>query len=173
MGLINQRRSVREFLKIPVEPEIIEHILRYAMRAPSAGNERPWEFWVVTDPEAKKTIASMSPYARPAERAPVVIVTCAVKSRAGLWEEGWWPQDMAACTENLLLGIVEHGLGGVWMGFYPCGDRCRALQTFLNLQEDVVPFSVVALGYPSIPVTERKAYERWEPERIHYISDCG
>ena len=48
---IFHRTSVRKFLDKPVEKEKIEKILRAAMAAPSAKNQQPWEFYVVTDKE--------------------------------------------------------------------------------------------------------------------------
>lgn len=51
MNSIFHRISVRKFLDKPVEQEKTEAILRAAMQAPSAGNQQPWEFYVVTDKE--------------------------------------------------------------------------------------------------------------------------
>ena len=51
MNEIFHRISVRKFEEREVEPEKIERILRAAMAAPSARNQQPWEFYVVTDRE--------------------------------------------------------------------------------------------------------------------------
>lgn len=58
MNEIFTRRSVRKFLPQPVEEEKIEKMLRAGMAAPSAGNQQPWEFYVVRD---KKNIAGFIP----------------------------------------------------------------------------------------------------------------
>lgn len=47
MNAIFHRTSVRQFQNKPVEEEKIEQILRAAMAAPSAGNQQPWEFYVI------------------------------------------------------------------------------------------------------------------------------
>ena len=49
MDSIFHRVSIRKFQDKPVEPEKIEKLLRAAMAAPSAGNQQPWEFYVVTN----------------------------------------------------------------------------------------------------------------------------
>jgi len=49
------RHSVRQYADKPVEEEKINTLLKAAMAAPTAGNQREWEFVVVTDPEVKKT----------------------------------------------------------------------------------------------------------------------
>ena len=48
MNSIFHRVSIRKFQDKPVEPEKIETLLRAAMAAPSARNQQPWEFYVVT-----------------------------------------------------------------------------------------------------------------------------
>jgi nitroreductase len=76
MNAIFQRISVRKYQPRPVEPEKIEKILRAAMAAPSAGNQQPWEFYVVRNPSVIQELAECSPYAGCAASAPVVIVPC-------------------------------------------------------------------------------------------------
>lgn len=45
---INERTSIRGFKKEPVSREIIEQLLDAARKAPSASNQQPWNFVVVT-----------------------------------------------------------------------------------------------------------------------------
>ena len=49
MNAIFTRSSVRSFGERKVEPEEVELLLKAAMAAPSACNQQPWEFVVVTD----------------------------------------------------------------------------------------------------------------------------
>ena len=49
MKSIYTRVSIRKYQDRPVEKEKTEAILRAAMQAPSAGNQQPWEFYVVTN----------------------------------------------------------------------------------------------------------------------------
>lgn len=117
------------------------------MVAPSANGRRPWEFLLVTEPRLCQEISEVSPYAKAAAYAPGLIVVLADLTRAGTGKH-WWVQDLAACTENILLQAVEEELGAVWLGIYPDEDRCRKLSVLLNLPAYVVPFSVVAVGVP-------------------------
>ena len=50
-SLIRGRRSVRKFLKEPVERGTVERLVEWATWAPSAGNRQDWHFTVVTSPE--------------------------------------------------------------------------------------------------------------------------
>ena len=63
------RVSVREFRDLPVDDALITRLLKAAMQAPSAGDQRPWEFWVVTDPKTKEALSLASPYAEAAAKA--------------------------------------------------------------------------------------------------------
>ena len=74
MDSIFHRVSIRKFQDKPVEPEKIEKLLRAAMAAPSAGNQQPWEFYVVTDKEKILELSKATPYSGCAAGAPVVIV---------------------------------------------------------------------------------------------------
>ena len=75
MDSIFHRVSIRKFQDKPVEPEKIEKLLRAAMAAPSAGNQQPWEFYVVTNRDLIQKLSATSPYAGCAKNAPVLIVS--------------------------------------------------------------------------------------------------
>ncbi len=64
MKEIFERVSIRKYQDKPVEKEKIEQILKAAMAAPSAGNQQPWEFYVVTDKEKIKALSECSPYSK-------------------------------------------------------------------------------------------------------------
>lgn len=111
MNAIFQRISVRKYQNRPVEPEKIDKILRAAMAAPSAGNQQPWEFYVVRNPATIQELSQCSPYAGCAANAPVVLVPCLKKE--GLRFPILGEIDLAIASENILLEITELGLGGV------------------------------------------------------------
>ncbi|MDR2738692.1 MAG: nitroreductase family protein [Treponema sp.] len=169
MSVIFQRRSVRSYLPQPVEDDKIERILRAGMEAPSAHNRRPWEFIVITGEEDRKAIADMSPYAKMVPQAAAAIAVCVNLDLGGGDATGdtWWVQDLAAATENILLQIVEEGLGGVWLGWYPDKDRVEAFSRRFGLPGNIVPFAVIALGYPDAKKPPEKK-ERFDPRRVHY-----
>jgi nitroreductase len=167
MSAIFERRSVRSFLSKPLEQDKVERILRAGFQAPSAHNRRPWEFIVISDAADLAAIAEMSPYAKILPQAAAAIVPCVNLGRgnAPSVEDTWWAQDLAAATQNILLQIVDEGLGGVWLGWYPDMARVRAFSERFELPPHVLPFSVIALGYPANP--PEKA-DRYAPAKVHY-----
>ena len=164
MNAIFTRTSVRSFENKPVETEKVEKMLRAAMAAPSAGDQRPWEFYVVEDREALAKLAACSPYAGCTKNAPMAFVACSRK-------QARFPEniqmDMSAAVENLLLEAVELGLGAVWLGIAPLEDRMTAVAKVLDLPESLDAFAVIPCGYPA--KTEPQE-DRFEEARVHYIS---
>jgi nitroreductase len=165
MDIIFKRRSVRAYLKKTIEPEKIEKLLRAAMQAPSAGNQRESEFLVVQDRAALKQLSEMSPYAKMIAEAPLAIVILGNTGRMKFSEN--WEQDLGAAAENLLLEAVDLGLGAVWLGVHPLPDRINAIREQFSLPENLRPFAVIAAGYPKDAGANCFA-DRWDENRVHY-----
>ena len=162
MESILARRSIRRYTKEPVTDAQATHLLRAAMAAPSAGNQQPWQFVVVRDPAVLDVIAGANPYGGMAREAPVAIVICGDMTRDD--RPGFWSQDCAAATQNLLLAAHVAGLGAVWCGTYPREERMGPIAAVLELPAHIVPFAVVPIGYPA----ERPApVDRYDSGRVH------
>ncbi len=164
MKEIFERVSIRKYADKPVEPEKIERILRAAMAAPSAGDQQPWEFYVVTDREMIEALAKVHRYSGCAKNASIVLVPC--YRTEGLWAPQYAQIDMAIATENLLLAITSEGLGGVWLGIAPEAERMERVEQVLGIPPTLHAFALVPLGYPAESRTQE---DRFDPERIHYL----
>ena len=166
MGVMNNiytRVSIRKYQDRPVEKEKIEAILRAAMQAPSAANQQPWEFYVVTNKEKLEALSKVHPYAGMTKNAPAAIVSvyrknCTLPAYAQI--------DLSIAMENLWLETDAQGLGGVWLGIAPQEDRMKAVEEVLDLPETVRAFAIFPFGYPS---EQRKQQDRFDESRIHYV----
>lgn len=163
MNAIYHRVSIRKYQDRPVEWEKTEAILRAAMQAPSAANQQPWEFYVVTDREKLKALSETSPYAKMTKDAPAAIVSayrrdCAIPAYAEI--------DMSIAMENLWLETDAQGLGGVWLGIAPLEERMRAVEEVLGIPEHLRAFAIFPYGYPA---EERQQQDRFDTSRIHYV----
>ncbi|WP_418991181.1 nitroreductase family protein [Alistipes sp.] len=164
LNAIASRTSIRSFEQRAVSADTVELLLRAAMAAPSARNRQPWAFVVVDDPKLLAQLADSLPYAKMAARAPLAVVVCGVLTESGgASNHGWWVQDAAAATENLLLAAHAIGLGAVWTGVYSYEDRVRALRNVLGLPRSVVPLNVIPLGYPAETPAPK---EKWDPAKV-------
>ena len=164
MNEIFSRVSIRKFEDIPVEQEKITQILKAAMQAPSAGNQQPWEFCVVTDKEKIQALSEISPYAACAANAPVVIVPC-YRTNGLRWDETVL-LDLSCATENLLLEAVSLGLGAVWLCAAPLQDRMTKAEAALGNPDGLRVFALVPVGYPA---ESRSQQDRFDESRIHYV----
>ncbi len=161
--LILTRRSIRKFTDQKVSQNQINEILQAAMYAPSARNEQPWHFIVVDDKAILAKIAIIHPYAQMLNEAPLALVVCADEKLEK--SSGYWSTDCAAATQNILLSAHALGLGSVWLGVYPREERMHDLSNLFLLPQNILPFSIVAIGYPN----EIKEHpQRFNTERIHY-----
>ena len=163
MQAIFSRASVRSFDGRKVETEKIEALMKAAMAAPSACNQQPWEFVVVTEPETLRRLSECSPYAGCLRQAPLGIAVC--MRTEGLRAPDYAQIDASAATENILLEAVHLGLGAVWLGIAPVPDRIEAVRQVLGAPETIQPFGLVACGYPDKPVVPAN---RYDSARVHY-----
>lgn len=160
---IYHRISVRKYQDRPVEKEKVMEILRAGMQAPSAANQQPWEFYVVTDRAKIKALSESGPYSGCAAGAHVVIVPVYRK-------DAKLPQfaeiDLSIAMENMWLMTDELGLGGVWLAVAPEKDRMEKVRAALDLPDDLVPFALFPVGYPA---EERPQENRFHEDRIHWV----
>ncbi len=163
MKSIFHRTSIREYLNKEIEQEKIDLLLRAAMAAPSAGNQQPWEFYVVKNHEILKQLSLCSPYAGCVEKAPIAIVSC-YRSNTSL--PMYAEIDLSACTENILLAADSMGLGAVWLGIAPLPERMDKVKEILNIENGIEAFAVIPVGYP---VKEAVQQNRYDQSRIHII----
>jgi len=159
---ILSRRSIRKFSGKTVNESAIETLLKAAMSAPSAHNQQPWEFVVITNRDILDSIPSYHPYSKMLLQAPAAIMVCG--RTEGLPEEGFWPQDCSAATQNILVAANSLGLGSVWLGIYPNQELVENSRKVCGIPSGITPFCFVALGYPA---EEKGPSKRFDPDRIH------
>ena len=143
----------RQFLDKEVTKEEIQSLMAAAMQAPSAMNEQPCHFIVITKKETKEKLMTVHPYASALKTAPLAILVVLDKSKD--LANGYLPQDGAAATENILLAAESLSLHGVWCGVYPVEERVQAISKLFGLSEQFIPFALICIGHaePHTPVS--------------------
>ena len=152
LDLARSRCSIRGYLDTPVEEEKIRYILEAAISAPSACNNQPWVFIVITDRHSRSRLEKV--YNRPwFLAAPVIIAGC--YDRSVSWRRGdgkdYGGIDTALALDHLTLAAAELGLGTCWVGAF----NVAAVRTVLMLPESIEPVAFIPLGYPD-PEKPRK-----------------
>lgn len=162
---IEERRSIRGFIKKEISREIIEDILDCGRLAPSAKNRQPWYFVITqdktknkiadmmveytkeNDPEIERTIlghkSSICPSANTIYQAPILVLIFKEKN------ENWLTGDnlsIGACVENMCLRATELGIGSLWLrDIIPIAND---IATMLK-HEDMELNCALVLGYAS------------------------
>jgi nitroreductase len=85
---------------------------------------------------------------------------CGNQEREKFRDKGYWQLDGAAAAENILVAAHAVGLGAVWTAIYPYPDRMAAVKKLLNLPEQVVPLTIIPIGYPAEQKPRRTALSR-------------
>jgi nitroreductase len=164
LDLIFNRRSIRKFQEREVERELLIQLLQAAMAAPSACNNQPWEFVVVTEKEKMDELRSRLIFGRYNAPAAIAVLgnpSLAIKALG----KDFWVQDCSAAVENLLIAAAGLGLGAVWLGVHPVSAIVKDMREVLQVPESVTPLAVIYVGYPAESKPPRTQYKE---ERVHW-----
>ena len=164
---IMNRRSIRKFTAKEINEADLHTILAAGMAGPSAVNTRDWSFIVVRNSDTLNAIAGEGP-SRPLHTATMAIIILADLDRAFPPLPDFWQIDCAIATQNMILAAHAIGIGSVYLGCYPIPERMKMIKEVFKLPDNVVPHSVIALGYPEDPSElESNNKNFFEEDRIH------
>ncbi|MCG8526216.1 MAG: nitroreductase family protein [Opitutales bacterium] len=160
---LSTRRSIRKYEEKPVSDDTLEKILKAAMDAPSAFDEQPWHFLVIREQERLKQIPQHHNHSDLVADAAAAILVCTDTTLHKMPE--FWIQDCSAASQNILTAAHDLNLGAVWIGVYPTEANVNSLRVHLELPDNIIPFALIALGYPDEPYPEK---ENYKSERVHH-----
>jgi nitroreductase len=156
--ILMRRRSIRNYTGQAVERAVIEEIIDCARLAPTAMNDQPWDFIVVTSEDGLRRIPPMIGHGEFIANAAFAVL---VLSRP----TSYAVEDCCAATENLLIAAEAHGLGGCWVAGTQQPYGPVVAQAF-GAPEDRSLIAIVSFGYPAEkPVMEKRALQdvlHWE-----------
>jgi len=146
--VLRNRRSIRSYTRQPVAREVIEEIVDCAHLAPTAMNEQPWDFVVVTGREQLEEIPRMLGHAEFVAAAAFAVLVFARGTAYAV-------EDCCAATENLLIAAYAHGLGSCWVAGHqqPYGPIVAGA---FGVPQDRQLVSIVSFGYPAETPQEEK-----------------
>lgn len=187
-GIVRRRRMIRRYADRPVAPEVIDALLAYALRAPSAGFTQAvsWvvltedsirRFWSVTSEGSTRWLAGMA-------TAPVLLLgwtdESAYRRRYAEPDKAWntpdqpwaapyWWVDAGMAAQSILLGATAHGLGACFFGLP--ADRIDAVRAEFGVPPEQFSVGVIAVGWAADnerPIGSPRRRARRDPaELIH------
>jgi nitroreductase len=152
----------------PVAPELIDKLLEYAIRAPSAGFSQGWAFLVLTSTADRgafwdATTGDGEPdgWLSRMRTAPALIIVHSNKQvyldRYAQADKGWtdrdeahwpvpyWDIDAGFASLMIMLGAVDEGLVSCFFGL-PV-EHVADYRAAFDVPDDFVPIGVLSLGY--------------------------
>lgn len=145
--LIRTRESVRNYdPDKPVPKEILEKILEAGRIAPSARNNQPWKFLVISSSDKLAEVKAC--YKRDwLKDAPHILVASGLRNQA--WNRSFdgynsIETDVAIAMTHIILAAENEGVAACWIAAY---DPVL-LNKALNPDENQQIFWITPLGYP-------------------------
>ena len=162
---IRLRRAVREYTQEPVSAPVLRDLISAASWAPSAMNEQPWHFTVVTDADLLDEISRRSKewmlkevaaMPRPGHfrdlladplfhifyHAPALIIVSVPGDRQ------WSTEDSALAAQNIMLAALEQKLGSCWIGFAQGWLNTKEGLNLLGLPRQSRVVAPIIVGHP-------------------------
>ena len=172
-NLVLQARSYRRFIEAdPIPPQLVRELIDLVRFVPSAANQQPLRYRIVTDPAECNLVFPHTKWAgalknwpgpQPGQRptAYVVILAAAGKTPA---------TDVGIAAQTLQLAATAHGYAACMLGAI---DR-PSIHAALGLPKDLDIQLLVALGRPGetitlepLPESGSTAYWRSEDQTHH------
>ncbi|RYV50940.1 nitroreductase family protein [Pengzhenrongella frigida] len=169
--VVRRRHMVRTYTADPVDPDVVDRMLRNALHAPSAGFSQGWAFLVLDRPAdvdrfwAAATPSGATPgrWLRGMRTAPVVIVPLSCKAaylgryaepdkgwtdqEEARWSVPYWHIDTGMAALLILQTAVDEGLGACFFGIPPGNDG--AVRAEFDVPGHFTPIGAITLGHPA------------------------
>jgi len=173
IGLMETRRSIRQFKQRSIPQEIIEKCVSTARLAPSARNLQPLEFIYIDNEQLVSKIFPLlkwagyiNPDGNPKKgREPVSYLVILLNKN--IYDNNY-KYDVGAAIENFILSTWGYGIGSCWL----LSVNRNKLRSLLKLSDKFEIDSVIALGYPDeepviVDTDESIQYYKDEQNRLH------
>jgi len=190
--VVRRRRMVRNYdPDRPVSSELVDKLLEYAIRAPSAGFSQGWGFLVLDGQADRDRFWEITTEPGDAadswlhglRRAPVLIVALSNKQiyldRYAAADKGWtdkdearwpvpyWDIDTGFASLMMMLGAVDEGLATCFFGIPP--EFTATFRATFDVPDAYTPIGVLSVGYaaPDRPSPSLKRGRRQVSEVVH------
>jgi nitroreductase len=189
MQVILNRRSIRAFQNRAIDREVVDAIIKAAMRSPTAGNMMLYSILEIDDHSLKDKLAVSCDNQPFIARAPLILVFLADYQRwydfflksgvtdlcAARKEQIRRPGEgdlLLACNDAIIaaqtavIAAESLGLGSCYIG--DIMEKYEYHRDLLDLPQYVLPVTMLCLGYPR-PITKSPAQTtRFGQEYIHF-----
>jgi nitroreductase len=163
--LIHSRESIRNYdPEKPVPAGILEKILGAGRLAPSACNNQPWKFLLISSPEMLEKVRAC--YHREwFKHAPHILIVMGYRDQA--WTRSFdgynsIETDVAIAMTHIMLAAENEGVGGCWVANY----NPEILNEAVNPDGKGIIFGITPLGYPKEGFIKKGDKQRKSPDEV-------
>ena len=114
---IQNRRSIRNYLTDEIKKEEVLDLLQAGIMAPSAKNNQPWRFLIVSQDVKTKISSKMIELVGPNKTAEVIANVPYLILVYNSSDEYFNHLSIGAAIENILLECENRNLGSLWIGY--------------------------------------------------------
>jgi hypothetical protein len=149
----------------PISAETICNLVGDAINIPSISKGQPTQFIVLNEIESLSKASEIVPHHPLTVQALAAIIVCGDLNKAELKDK--WMFDCEAASQQILVSAHASGLAAHISTIFPDRDRIYGMTTLLDLPDNIIAHSYVAMGSPaSVP----SDCESTTIERIHFNS---
>ena len=168
LRLIEQRRSIRTYMKQSVEKDKLDKVLSVALLAPSSRGRQPWSFIVVDDPgllfDLSKAKAHGADFIKDAPLAIVVVGDTEVSDAC--------IEDASIAMAYMQLQAERSGLGSCWvqlrMRQTDTGLSSEAyVKALFDIPEHYLVEAVLTIGYKG-EVKDAKSIQDVDATKVRF-----
>ena len=144
LKLCADRYSVRSFADTPIPDEVLNQILEAGRLAPTAMNFQPQRVFVIRSAEALEKMRTV----KKCYGANTVLMVCGdteVACNRPKVDHCMAEMDCTIATTQMMLAAKSLGVGSCWI----CAFDVPAMHAVFDLPDNLTPYVLLALGYPS------------------------
>ena len=160
---IRKRRAVRTYTDRPVDDDVLDRLLRLALRAPTGGGQQAWGLMVVRDPEKRTGLAELI-----ISGGAQYFALMRPQKDASDEAHAAWAREYAETVMSTYRHVPAFVIGLLVPRGYPEGfpggyedDLISLAFAFENLM-----LAAREQGLGSVPIT---AFHRWEKDRLRAL----
>ena len=160
---IRKRRAVRTYTDRPVDDEVLDRLLRLALRAPSGGGQQAWGLLLVRDPEVRTAVADLI-----ISGGATYFALMRPQKDASDEEHAAWAREYAETVMSTYRQVPAFVIGLLvprgYPEWFPGGYEDDLISLAFAFENLMLAAREEGLG--SVPIT---AFHRWEKDRLREI----
>lgn len=166
---IEKRRSIRSYTDRPVEKDVLERLVKTAVKAPTGSGMEPWGFVVLQDQKEidalservkQKVLNNMADYPQFSqyeswlrnEKYHIFNHAGTVLIVYGDCASPWHVYDCSLVAGNIMLAAENEGIGCCWIGFAEALFNDADFKAEHHVPEGYHLVSTLSMGYTKVPV---------------------